>query len=394
MTHLFPSRMFHVKHSSQPDATRRSGRSNRMFHVKHRRARFAGLLALVALFATGCASIQSPEGWAAPAEVADQMVVQSATGQVSLVDPATGQVAWVYPEDDSKDHAFYATPIIDGETVYLADYSGRITRLGVGGAAPEAAWVTELGAHVVATPAYAEGTLYVPTADGRVVLIETEAGLITSTIQTADRRIWGAPVLRGGTIYIGDLDNGQTVALDAASGDRVWEQEISGPTAADLVLDGELLLAGAFDQQLHALDVANGGQERWAFQGTGWFLGRPMVNSGVVYAATMNGFVYAIDRETGAQVWVVEVEDAQFRAAPVIQGGSLIVVARDGRVLSLNAANGNIAWEQDATTEGSVNANPLIIGTDIYLVTSRHELVRVDASRSGAFQTVPLTAVR
>lgn len=392
MIHLSLPSMFHVKHSADPSPF--TQHSSRMFHVKHRRIRLAGLLALVALVATGCAAIQSPEGWAAPVEVGDRMIVQSATGQVSLIDPATGQIAWRYPDDDSRDHALYATPIIDGETVYLADYSGRITRLSASGSAPEAAWVTELGAHVVATPAYADGTLYVPTADGRVVLIETEAGLITSTIQTSDRRIWGAPVLRAGTIYIGDLDNGQTVALDAASGDRVWEQEISGPTAADLVLDGELLLAGAFDQRLHALDVANGGQERWSFQGTGWFLGRPVVDAGVVYAATMNGYVYAIDRETGAQVWAINVDDAQFRASPVIQGSSLIVVARDGRVLSLNAANGNIAWEQDATSEGNVNANPLIIGTDIYLVTSRHELVRVDASRSGAFQTVPLTAVR
>ncbi len=362
-----------------------------MFHVKHR---LIGLLVLTALFATGCASIQSPEGWAAPVEVGDRMIVQSATGQVSLVDPANGQVAWVYPQDDSRDRAFYATPIIDGDTVYLADYSGRITRLGAGGSAPEAAWVTELGAHVVATPALEDGVLYVPAADGRVVLIETEAGLVTSTIHTDDRRIWGAPALRGGTIYIGDLDNGQTVALDVTSGDRVWEQEISGPTAADLVLDGELLLAGAFDQHLHALDVSNGGAERWAFQGKGWFLGRPVVGSGVIYAATMNGWVYAIDRETGAQIWAVDIDGAQFRAAPVIQGGNLIVVARDGRVLSLGLENGNVAWEQDATNEGNVNANPLIIGTDIYLVTSRHELVRVDASRRGAFQTVPLTAVR
>ena len=362
-----------------------------MFHVKHR---LAGLLVLTALFATGCAAIQSPEGWAAPVEVGGRMIVQSASGQVSLVDPANGQVAWVYPADDSRDRALYATPIIDGDTVYLADYSGRVTRLGAGGSAPQTAWETELGAHVVATPAYADGLLYVPTADGRVVVLETEAGLVTSTIQTADRRIWGAPVLRGGTIYIGDLDNGQTVALDAESGEPIWQQEISGPTAADLVLDGGLLLAGAFDQRLHALDVANNGEERWAFQGKGWFLGRPVVDSGVVYAATMSGYVYAIDRETGAQIWAVEVDDAQFRAAPAIQGNSLIVVARDGRVLSLSTANGNIAWEQDATTEGNVNANPLIIGTDIYLVTSRHELVRVDASRSGAFQTVPLTAVR
>jgi len=364
-----------------------------MFHVKHR-GLVVAFLGLIALVGTGCAAVQNPEGWAAPVEVGDQMLVQSNKGQVSLVDPSSGQVAWTYPGDDSTDRALYATPIVDGSTVYLADYSGRVTRLEIGNGAPEQAWATEVGARIVATPAYEGGTLYVPTADGRILLIDTAAGLITSTLQTADRRIWGSPAFRSDTLYVGDLDNGQTVALDATSGDVVWEQEISGPTAADLVLDAELLIAGAFDQRLHALDVSNGGEERWAFKGNGWFLGRPLVESGVVYAATMNGYVYAVDRATGSEIWSLPVEDGQFRAAPALLEGALIVVARDGRVFSLDRRNGNVLWQQDATSEGNVNANPLVIGTDIYLVTSRHELVRVDASRSGAFQTVPLTAVR
>jgi len=385
MPHFSVRRMFHVKHSSP-----RTTATPRMFHVKHR-GFVVALLGLVTLIGTGCAAVQNPEGWAPPVAVGDQVLVQSNKGQVSLVNVTNGQVAWTYPDSDSRDRAFYATPIVDGSSVYLADYSGRITRLNVGGGTPTPAWTTDVGAQVVATPAYSGGVLYVATDDGRIILIETGAGLITSTIETADRRIWGAPAFRAGTLYFGDLDNGQTIAVDTTSGQRVWQQGIAGRSAADLVLDAELLLTGAFDQQLHALDVANDGQERWAFQGSGWFLARPVVASGVVYAATMNGYVYAIDRATGSEIWSFRADGAQFRAAPAIMGQSLIVVARDGRVFSLNRNNGNVIWDQDVTNEGNINANVLIKGTDIYLVTSRHELVRVDASRSGAFQTVPLT---
>ncbi|MCA9850341.1 MAG: PQQ-binding-like beta-propeller repeat protein, partial [Dehalococcoidia bacterium] len=236
-------------------------------------------------------------------------------------------------------------------------------------------------------------TLYVATADGRIVLIDAATGTVGETLRTSDRRIWGSPAFQGGTLYIGDLDNGTTVAIDATSGDVVWEQEISGPSAADLLLDGDLLIVGAFDQHLHALEVANGGQERWAFPGDGWFLARPLVSDGIVYAATMNGVVYAIDRATGAEVWsFVAGEDAEFRAAPVIAAGHLIAIARDGRVFALDLQSGDVAWQQDATLEGNVNANPTVVDSDIYLVTSRHELVRVDASSNGAFQTVPLAA--
>ena len=76
----------------------------------------------------------------------------------------------------------------------------------------------------------------------------------------------------------------------------------------------------------------------------------------------------------------------------MIAAGHLIAIARDGRVFALDLQSGDVAWQQDATLEGNVNANPTVVDSDIYLVTSRHELVRVDASSNGAFQTVPLAA--
>lgn len=392
--YLLPS-MFHVKQSGQaPSAPTAASRdTRRMFHVKHRGLLVAALAAITML-GTACATVQSPEGWAAPVEVGDNVLVQSNKGQVTLVDPVSGQIAWTYPNENSGDRVLYATPIVEGSSVFLADYSGRVTRLNVSSGEASQMWATELDAPVVATPMLDNGRLYIPTAEGRIAIIDAADGVVVETIRTSDRRIWGAPALRGSTIYLGDLDNGVTVALNTTSGDLVWEQEISGPTAADLALDGDLLLVGAFDQHLHALEVANEGRERWAFDGDGWFLGRPLVRSGVVYAATMNGFVYAIDRATGSEIWSFEATDAEFRAAPVTVGGNLVAVARDGRVFALNLSSGALAWEQDATTSGNVNANPLVIDNEIYLVTSQHNLVRVDASRSGAFQNVPLAADR
>lgn len=363
-----------------------------MFHVKHRVLLLTSLLVLT-LLAAGCAAIQKPEGWAAPVEVGDRVLVQTAKGQVSLVDVGSGATVWTFPEDDSEERALYATPIVEGDTVYLADYSGRVTRLRITDDLPTQVWTAELGAHVVATPAYDGDSLYVPTADGRLVILGATSGDRTSTFNTSDRRIWGAPALGDGAIYLGDLDNGSTTALDLITGEVIWEQEISGPTAADFVLDGDLLLAGSFDQHLHALNVNDGGAERWAFAGDGWFLARPLVHDGVVYAATMTGWLYAIDRATGEQRWVFNDTEAQFRASPVIVGDRLIAIARDGRIFALNPATGDVAWTQDAADDENLNANPLVRGNEIFLVTSRHDLVRVDAS-SGAVTSVPLAAGR
>src|SRR3546814_15778810 len=94
----------------------------------------------------------------------------------------------------------------------------------------------------------------------------------------------------------------------------------------------------------------------------------------------MDGAVYAIDRATGAEIWSFMAEDAEFRAGPVIAGNTLLVAARDGRIFGLNLESGEVEWSQDATTGGNVNATLLVSDGNIYLVTSQHDLVRVDRS--------------
>ena len=362
-----------------------------MFHVK--RARFALMLTLaVAFLGIGCTGIQEPEGWAAPVEVDDGVLVQSSRGQLSLVDRDTGSVAWRYPAESNGDAPFYATPVVNGAHIYIASLDGRVSRLQSGANAPTEDWSLVLENRVVASPILNGSDLYVPTERGAIVVIDAESGRLIRTIETAERRIWGSPAANSTTIFIGDLDNRATAALDIATGDLRWEQTLSGATAADLTLDGELLLVGSFDQNLHALDISQNGDERWAFRGTGWFMAEPVVDGDVIFAVTMKGGIYALDRTTGTEIWSQEIDGAEFRASPVLIDGQLIAIARNGTVYALSATSGETVWSQRVTEDGNVNADALVDGTEMYLITSKQRLIRVDLARSGAFQAIPLTA--
>ncbi|MQC18626.1 MAG: hypothetical protein DWG80_06090 [Chloroflexi bacterium] len=391
-----PPHMFHVKpdhtdNTPQPGAMTAISRT--LFHVKRRRSLPFAVLVAVALLGSGCVGIQEAEGWAAPVEVNDRILLQSERGQLSLVDRNNGALSWRYPEEADGASPFYATPVVDGSTVYLATLRGRITRLQASLASPTEDWSLELDERVIATPLLRGGDLFVPTENGRIVVVTADTGRIARTIETTERRMWGAPAATASTMFIGDLENRATAALSLSNGEMIWERPISGATAADLALDGDLLLVGSFDQSLHALNVATG-DERWAFAGRGWFVGRPLVEGGVVFAATMGGHVYAIDRDTGVEVWSQAVDGAEFRATPVITNGHLVAVARNGRVHAFSLANGTPAWSQRVNDDGNVNADVLVDGTDLYLVTSKQRLIRVDLARDGAFQVVPLVANR
>lgn len=375
--------MFHVKHSLRwPFLTRNVSRET------FSRGRVLGLLFLGALVLAGCGSIQKPEGWAAPVAVGDALLVQARTGQLSLVDPETGAVRWRYPEDDHGDRPFYATPVVDGDSVYLVDYKGRVTRLDVGSGLPAQAWEVEAGHQVVATPLLLGDSLHVPTEHGDIVVLDA-AGAEQRRVRTADRRIWGSPAGAGGDLYVTDLDHGSTLALDGSTGDEVWEQEASGASAADLALDGDRLFVGSFDRRLHALETGSNGAEAWAFEGDGWFVGRPLAAGGTVYGVTMRGTVYAIDREAGTQQWLYHLEGGEFRSAPVIVDGKLVVAARDGRIVVLDAATGAESALQDVEIEGAFNANPAVLGDVVYYLTSKHDLLAYDVG-GNTVRSIPI----
>ncbi|MCK9486724.1 MAG: PQQ-binding-like beta-propeller repeat protein [Dehalococcoidia bacterium] len=364
-----------------------------MKHARQRRGALIALAAVFALVAVGCGGVQRPDGWAAPVQVGDGVLVQARSGQLSLINPANGQPAWQYPSDDDGGRPFYATPVVEGDSVYVADYKGRVARLDAN--VGNATWATDLDVQVVATPLLRNGSLFVPAEDGTIAVLDVSSGAVTRTIDTTDRRIWSSPAADGGGLYVSDLDNGITIAFNPSTGERLWEQSATGASAADLVLDGDLLMVGSFDRSLHSLGVEQGGQERWVAQGDGWFLARPLVSGRTVFASTMHGTVYALDRATGAERWTFTADDgAEFRAAPVIVGGHLVVAARDGRVFALDTTDGSLRWTVETAVDGNLNADPLVVGSDIYYSTSKHNLVRVDADNEGAPQAIPLAAAR
>jgi eukaryotic-like serine/threonine-protein kinase len=255
----------------------------------------------------------------------------------------------------------------------------------VGNGAPELQWTHDLAAQVVATPVVVGSSLLVSTEDGHIAVISAADGTVQHTIKTADRRIWGTPASAGSTIYVTDLDHGATVAFDVTSGDQIWEQKGTGASAADLELDGNLLLVAAFDRALHAIDVDTAGSEVWTFEGDGWFMGRPLIQGNTVYAATMQGTVYALDRATGTQKWSYTAADkAEFRSAVVVVDGSVLAASRDGRLLSIDASSGTLNWSKQAVESGKVNANIYTDGSQVYLLTSSYDLVTVDLATQAA----------
>ena len=364
-----------------------------MFHVKHRARPAALALAALALLAAGCVTdVSNPDGWAAPVQYGDLTIAQERRGELVAVrlggednpftDGADERVAWRFPADgDGLDlEAVYANPILDGDRLYVAGYSGDVVALDLSRDPPGRLWRRELRDRVVATPAFDGRTLYVATEGGELVPIEAASGLAGAPLARAGDRIWSQPALGGGVAYVPALDD-RVRAVGAADGGERWTASLSGAVPGDPALGGDLLLVGSFDRRLHALDAATGA-EVWTFPGDGWFWARPLVAGDVVYAVSTRGSVYALNlRGAVRERWRFNRLDSEIRAAPVIAGGVLAVAAEEGMIFGLDPATGEERWAAPLPGRRLL-ADPLVLGSRLIYSTARGDLIEVDA-RSG-----------
>jgi outer membrane protein assembly factor BamB len=115
----------------------------------------------------------------------------------------------------------------------------------------------------------------------------------------------------------------------------------------------------------------------WEFAAAGPFSNSPVVARGVVYAASGEGAIHAIDLLTGKERWAATVAGS-VSASPLLVGGLLIVGDETGVVHALSADGGSPAWT--ATTDGEITGSPAAIGDDIVVATMGSHAYRIVAA--------------
>lgn len=152
----------------------------------------------------------------------------------------------------------------------------------------------------------------------------------------------------------------------AATVDRLWSTSVgdgAGMTGASLVpaVVGDRVYAASSDGTIAAYDAATG--ERLWSQEIESFSGGPGADEKLVVAGTIDGAVIALDAERGSEVWRARVS-SEVISAPVIAGDTVIVVSNDGRTHALSAVDGKQRWAVDRgvpllSLRG--NASPIVL---------------------------------
>ena len=197
------------------------------------------------------------------------------------------------------------------------------------------------------------------------------------------------PATDGARIFAGAYD-GQVVAFDAASGDKVWSVETDLPLTAGPGFGDGILTFGSADGDLIALDAATG-QERWRQAIGSEVLAPPAVGSGIVVVRSVDGRLRGFSTVNGSTVWAVEQNmpalTLRGNTAPRVSGTLVVSGFNNGRVGAYELVNGDPAWEVAiANPTGrselerlvDVSAGLAIVGNDVYVVGYHGRVVGID----------------
>ena len=144
-----------------------------------------------------------------------------------------------------------------------------------------------------------------------------------------------SPTIAGDVIVVA-LQSGQVVAYGAKDGKEAWRVPLRADQA---IVADETLLFVAAGEMIHALDAADG-KVLWESP-SGTLTAPLLVRGGWVIAATAEHLT-AFREIDGARVW--SHESPPLHERPTIEGNNLYLPLDEGRLLSLNLADGTERW--------------------------------------------------
>jgi len=102
---------------------------------------------------------------------------------------------------------------------------------------------------------------------------------------------------------------------------------------------------------------------RWEFKTKNSVEGAVVIADGVVYAASSDKFLYAIDLKTGQEKWKTQL--GILTASPGVQGNRVYVGDVDGKFYCLDRSNGAVLWTFE--TDGQITAGPNFAGDTVLI---------------------------
>jgi len=293
--------------------------------------------------------------------------------------------------------AFGAVPVIADGTVYLGDLDGTFHAFDLATGATKWTFKTEAAGFPSAAAVSldpAQPLVVVGDDTGIVRAFDRLVGKLAWEYET-EGEISGGPTIiagdDGSRVLVGSQDASLS-CLRLADGKPLWKHSIAdqircSPTVARSAEGERVFLAGC-DGKLHVID-AQSGEEKAAVQIDGPTGTTPATHGDRVFFGTEGGGFFAIDFLEAEVAWRGKsaVNGQSYRSSAAIAGDLVIVGSRGKAVEAFSCSDGNKKWRHPM--RGKVDASPIVATSDdgrtvAVVADSAGKIVALDAATGEA----------
>ncbi len=309
-----------------------------------------------------------------PATDGENIYAAEREGLVSAFAASNGEPRW----ETSTEVLVSGGPGVGAAHVYVASSNGEVIALDRADGTP--AWRARVSSEVLSPPVEDAGIVVVRTVDGKLFGLAADSGeqlwVYDRSVPVLTLRGTSTPAVSNGAVIAG-FDSGRMVALDIRNGQQFWETAVASPAGrselermvdidADPVIADKVIYAATFQGRISALDLFTGNvlwrRDMSSQAGLA-------VDSRNVYVTDAASQVWALERSGSASLWRQDKLRARALTAPTPIGRYVAVGDLEGFVHFLDRDDGGIS-ARTQVEGGAIVAQPLAIGDTLYVYSA------------------------
>ena len=335
---------------------------------------------------------------------AEAIFFGTSNGAFYSLDKNSGKTNWSF----RTGYPVHSSAALDKGNVFFSD--NKQTLWSLNATTGKVGWNTSLGQslrydwgfdYYYSSPTIINGQIFIGSKDGCVYCLEESSGRVKWKFKT-EGIVRSSPAVSANVVYIGDTE-GNLFALNAANGKQIWRFEIVGHSLknekwgydrraiiASPVLYGNKVIAGGRDGFLYAVDKTSGKQLWRVDHQISWVISSVAIKDNIVVTGTSDGhFVQADDLSTGKQLWKYGTSFLMW-SSPCIYGNKIYIGGGKGLVYCLDLKTGRRL--DGFQTGGGIYSSPVVSGNRLYIGTD--DGVMYALKSNGITYATPLKAKR
>ncbi len=321
-----------------------------------------------------------------PSIGSDKVFAADSAGLVSAYQTGTGHIIW-----STQTNAPISAGAGSGEELVLVGTRDAEV-LALDAASGAEKWRAKVSSEVLSAPRAEVGVVVVRTVDGKLFGLKADDGsrlwVYQSSTPALTLRGTSSPLLHKGKVIAG-LANGKLAALSLADGKLLWEATVAEPRgrselerlvdiSGELQIQGDILYAASFQGRLAAVDT-NSGRLVWvreihAQSGLA-------VDEDAIYVTDSQSHVQALDRRDGGVLWKQDKLHDRAVTAPAVYGNYVVVGDFEGYLHWLNRSDGAFAARVRVDDAGLLAA-PVTMDDTFYALGKGGALTALRASQA------------